>query len=146
MFLFIKHFFLFSKLFSKSYQFLFIFKSRSNVKVMIYFGNLKNSSNKVYTSKKYQSSRSISSKFIINLNICIIIILNSLPTIVSSADNPCKQFGSRSGLTICRAWSGSRLFGTLMLFLKDFFSKKSTLKKISRRKKSMQNYPVGRVN
>ena len=40
-----------------------------------------------------------------------------------SADNLCKQFGSRSGPTKCRAWSGSKLFDTLMVFLKEFFEK-----------------------
>ena len=41
---------------------------------------------------------------------------------VSSADYFCKQFGSRSGPTICWAWSGFKLF-TLMIFLKEFFEK-----------------------
>ena len=40
-------------------------------------------------------------------------------TEVSSADNVCKQFGPRSGPTKCRAWSGSRLFETLMVFQKS---------------------------
>ena len=40
---------------------------------------------------------------------------------VSSADNFCKQFGLRSGLTICRAWSESKLFDTLKVFLYKFF-------------------------
>ena len=40
-----------------------------------------------------------------------ILILNLL---VASADNLCKQFGSRSGPTECRAGSGSKLFGMLM--------------------------------
>ena len=42
---------------------------------------------------------------------------------MSSADNLCKQFGPRSGATKCRAWSGSKLFDTLMVFLKEFFEK-----------------------
>ena len=41
--------------------------------------------------------------------------------LVLSADNFCKQFGPRSGLTKCRAWSGSKLFDPLMVFLKEFF-------------------------
>ena len=47
----------------------------------------------------------------------------ALCLLVSSADNLCKQFGSRSGPTKCRAWSGSKLFDTLMIFLKEFFEK-----------------------
>ena len=42
---------------------------------------------------------------------------------VSSADNPCKQFGPRSDLTFCQPCSGSKLFGTLMAFLKKKFEK-----------------------
>ena len=35
----------------------------------------------------------------------------------------CKQFGPRSGLKECRSWSGSNLFDTLIVFLKEFFEK-----------------------
>ena len=42
---------------------------------------------------------------------------------MSSADNLCKQFGHRSGPTTCQAWSGSKLFETMMVFLKEFFQK-----------------------
>ena len=52
----------------------------------------------------------------------------------SSTDNLGKQFGPRSG-------PGSKLFVILMVFLKEFI-KKFILKKISRRQKSMKNYPV----
>ena len=45
----------------------------------------------------------------------------TLYLLVSSADNLCKQFGPRSGLTTCRAWYGSKLFDTLMIFLQEFF-------------------------
>ena len=31
--------------------------------------------------------------------------------LLSFVDNFCKQFGPRSGLTICRSWSGSKQFG-----------------------------------
>ena len=62
--------------------------------------------------------------------------------LVSSADNLYKQ--SRSGTAKCRVRSGSKLFDTLMVFLKEFFLKKLILKKISRRQKSLQNYPVGK--
>ena len=42
-----------------------------------------------------------------------------------STDNLCKQFGSRSGQTERRSWSGSKPFDTLLVFLKDFFEKES---------------------
>ena len=42
---------------------------------------------------------------------------------VTSADNLGKQFGPRSGPTSRRAWSGSKLFDILMVFLKEFFQK-----------------------
>ena len=44
----------------------------------------------------------------------------TLCLLVSSADNLFKQFGSRSGPTFRRSWSGSKLFDTLIVFLKDF--------------------------
>ena len=43
--------------------------------------------------------------------------------LVSSADNICKKFGPRSGPTERRAWSGSKMFDTLMEFLEEFFKK-----------------------
>ena len=43
----------------------------------------------------------------------------------SIADNFCKQFGPRSGPTKRRAWSRSKLFDTLMVFLKEFFDNKN---------------------
>ena len=42
---------------------------------------------------------------------------------MSSADNFCKQFGPRSGPTECRAWSWSKMFDTLMVFLIEIFKK-----------------------
>ena len=49
----------------------------------------------------------------------------TLCLLVLSSDDLCKQFGSRSGPIIgqtnSRAESGSKLFDTLMVFLKDFF-------------------------
>ena len=42
---------------------------------------------------------------------------------LSSADNLCKQFVPRSGPTKCRAWSGSKLFDTLMVFRKEILEK-----------------------
>ena len=64
--------------------------------------------------------------------------------VVLSADNICEQFGPRAGLTQCQTWSGSKLFDTLMVFLKIFFEKIDFFKKISRRQKSMKYYPVGK--
>ena len=57
------------------------------------------------------------------------------------AYNICKQFGPRSGPTKCHARSKSKLFDTLIVFLKDYF-KKMILKK-SADDKNMKNYPVG---
>ena len=42
-----------------------------------------------------------------------------------SVDNLSKQFGPRSGPTFCRAWSGSKLFDTLMLL-----KKKSSIQRV----------------
>ena len=42
---------------------------------------------------------------------------------MSPADNYWKQFRPGSGPTSCRAWSGSKLFDTLLTFLKEFFEK-----------------------
>ena len=47
----------------------------------------------------------------------------TLCPLASSADSICKQFGNRSGSTECRAWSGSKLFDTQMVFLKELFEK-----------------------
>ena len=41
----------------------------------------------------------------------------------------------------CRVWSGSKLFDTLMVFLKDFL-KKLIQRKKNHRQKSIQNYPA----
>ena len=57
------------------------------------------------------------------LNVCLL---------VSSADNLCKEFGSRSG---------SKLMDILIVFMKEIL-KKLILKNINRQHKSMQNYPV----
>ena len=48
---------------------------------------------------------------------------------VSSANNVSKQFGPRSGWTIRWAYSGYKLFDTLMVILKDLFFKKVILDK-----------------
>ena len=63
---------------------------------------------------------------------------------MSSADNHCKQFESRSGPTKCRARSWSKLFDTLMVFLKDFF-KEVDFEKNQQRTKNHEKFPIGRV-
>ena len=45
----------------------------------------------------------------------------TLYLLVLSADIFCKHVGTRSGPTKRRARSGSKLFDTLMVFLKEFF-------------------------
>ena len=60
---------------------------------------------------------------------------------VLSADNLCKQFGPRSGPTDHLAWSGLKLFATLMVFKKKE-SKKLILKKVRSWQNSVKNYPV----
>ena len=63
---------------------------------------------------------------------------------MSSADNLCKQFRLRPGPTVCCAWSGSKLFDTLMLFTKEYFEKMD-VENISRQQKIiMKNYPACR--
>ena len=47
-----------------------------------------------------------------NLTLCLL---------ESSADNLYKQFGPRSGPIECWSWSGSKMFGTLKVFLKEIF-------------------------
>ena len=51
------------------------------------------------------------------------VIVNKLTLYVpvSFADNICKQFGPWSGPTKRRAWSGSKLFDTLEVFMKEYF-------------------------
>ena len=61
-----------------------------------------------------------------------------------SADNICKQFGPKLGLTKCQVWSVSNQFDTLMVFLKEFFEeinfeKKSADDKICEKLYSMQS-------
>ena len=67
----------------------------------------------------------------------LIVYYSSL--LVPSADDLCKQFWPRSGATKCRAWSGSKLFGTLMVYLKEFFEELDFETKISRRLKAWKN-------
>ena len=63
--------------------------------------------------------------------------------LVSSADNFCKQFGPRPGLTKCRAWSGSNLFDTQMVFLKQFWKKRWFWEKNQQTTKKHEKYPMG---
>ena len=67
----------------------------------------------------------------------------ALHLLVSSAGNLCKQLGPRPGATKRRAWSRSKMFDTLMTFLKDVFFLKLILKKSADDKK-MQNSQVGK--
>ena len=61
----------------------------------------------------------------------------TLCLLVSSADNLFKQFGTRSGPTKCRAWSGSNLVDTQMVYYSSTnFSKKLILKKSADSKKA----------
>ena len=48
-------------------------------------------------------------------------VLFTVCLLVSSMDNLCKQFGPRSGMTKCPALSVSKLYNTLMVFLKETF-------------------------
>ena len=64
------------------------------------------------------------------LIIYILLILINLKATLSllwqlllSAVNLCKQFEPKSGLTKCQFWSGSNLFDTLIVFLKEFIEK-----------------------
>ena len=77
-----------------------------------------------------------------------LLFLNSCQLVVS-ADILCEQFGPRLGLAKCRAWYRFNLFDTLMVFHKEYFEKIDFKKidfekKISRRWKSMKNYPVAK--
>ena len=65
--------------------------------------------------------------------------------LVSSADNLCNKFGPRSGLTKRRALSGSKLFDTKLVFLKEYFLSFFFEKQISRRLISMKNLD-GRIH
>ena len=67
--------------------------------------------------------------------------------LLTSADNLCKQFGPRAGLTKCRSWSGFELFDTMIVLLKEFFEKVHFEKNSADdKKKVMKKYPACRVN
>ena len=62
----------------------------------------------------------------------------------SESDNLCKQFVPRSGPTKCRAYSGFKLFESLVVFMKNLFEKKIILKtnsvcKIPSMQRAIQN-------
>ena len=61
---------------------------------------------------------------------------------MSFVDKLCKQFGPRSGPTKRRAWSGSKLIDTQLVFLKEFFEKVDFEKKSADNKKH-EKYPGG---
>ena len=69
--------------------------------------------------------------------------LSTLCLLVSSADNFYLQFGPSSGATKCLAWSKSKLFDTLIVFLKEFFEKVD-FEKITIRQKNMEKFPAGK--
>ena len=72
----------------------------------------------------------------------------TLYLLVPSADSLCKQFGPKSGptKTKCRAWSGSKLFDLLMVFLKEF-CEKVDFEKNRQMTKKRENFPsMQRVN
>ena len=79
-------------------------------------------SKKIVLVKKY----AVLSGVLFGLTLCLL---------VSSADNLCKQFGPRSGLTEHWAWSGSKLFDILMVILKEVFEKSGFWKKSAGHKK-----------
>ena len=60
-----------------------------------------------------------------------------------SADNFCKQFGPRSGPTKRQAPSGSNLFDTLIVFLKEFVEKVD-FEKNQQTTKKHENFPGGK--
>ena len=61
-----------------------------------------------------------------------------------SADIPCKQVGPRSGWTKSR--SGSKLFDTLTVYLKEFFQNINFEKNQQTTKKHVQFFGMQRVN
>ena len=67
-----------------------------------------------------------------------LLFVNTFTIINMSAYNFCIQLGSRSVPTFCLAWSGSKQFGTLMVFMKENFEK-SDFEKISRQQKAYKD-------
>ena len=61
---------------------------------------------------------------------------------LASADNQCKHFRIRSGLSECQSWSGSKPFWHSGIVPESFFLKKLILKKLADSIKSVKNYPV----
>ena len=59
--------------------------------------------------------------------------------LLSSAGNICTQFGPRSGPTERRVWSGSKLFDTVVVVIKDFFEKTYFEKKSADDNESMKS-------
>ena len=85
----------------------------------------------------------------LNLSFFLIFFLSSLDfyILVASADSLCKQFWPRSDLTKHQAWSGSKLFDTLIIFLKEFFENDSFEKKSAdNKKKNMQCFPASSLD
>ena len=86
----------------------------------------------LYTVHLYGQIQYIAVPLLEQVTLCIL---------ASSADNLYKQFGSRSGPTKCRAWSGYKLFDTLMVFLKEILEKVDFEKnqQTTKTRKSSQN-------
>ena len=95
---------------------------------------LKNFFEKVYFQKKKISRRLKSMQ-----NYSVVKELRQQAASFLSANALCRQFGPRSGLTKCQAWSRSNLFDALKLFWKNIM-KKVMSKNICRRQKIMKNY------
>ena len=62
------------------------------------------------------------------INCMLLFYLAVVCLLVPSTDNLCKKFGARSCPTKCRARSGSKLFDTLIAFLKTKSFEKLILK------------------
>ena len=63
--------------------------------------------------------------------------------LVWSADNLCKQFGPIPGPTKCLVWSGSNLFDTQVVFLKEFIEKVD-FEKNQQMTKKHEKFPGGK--
>ena len=75
------------------------------------------------------------------------LLVSTFCLLVSSADNVCTQFGIRSSLTKRRAWSGSNLVDTEMVFLEEYLKIGRFWKKSADDKKHAKLSPRGqRVN
>ena len=79
--------------------------------------------------KKFITSQHFDLNCVFRWKLKLKIVHLTLYLLVPSADNICKQFWPGSDLTKRRVLSGSKLFDTLIVFLKEFFRKKRFWKK-----------------